>query len=340
MLAIDADTGQPVPSVSILIAARNEAGTILDCLRSIEQLQTPTHFLEVLIGNDQSTDQTAERVAAFMADKPRYILVDITETLPGLQGKANVLAQLAQRARGEFLVFTDADTCVPPEWINGLLQAFQQQVGIVTGVTLPKGPRLFHTLQALDWLYNLTLVYGFSQLGIPLTAMGNNMAVRKAAYNAVGGYASLPFSVVEDYTLFRAIVAKGYAFQQLLDTRVLATTQPVDSISAFLQQRKRWMRGAMQLPALMVLFLHLNYLIGPILLLLGWFAPLLAVSLYCLRLVLQTTLLTFGISRLKQPYGSGFVLLFELYQLFMGPIALAYYWCSGNVVWKGRTFSK
>ncbi|AKD55603.1 glycosyltransferase [Spirosoma radiotolerans] len=331
--------GPDFPFVSILIAARNEEDTILDCLRAITQLNYPPERVEVLIGNDQSTDQTRTRVAEFIADKPAFHLIDIAPSSTGLLGKANVLAQLARQARGSLFFFTDADTQVPVNWLTEMSRQFIQRRGIVTGVTLPKGSGLFQRLQTIDWLYNLTLTHLVSLVGIPVTAMGNNMAVSRAGYEAVGGYESLPFSVVEDYTLFQAIVSKGYGFRNLLNEQVLAETKPVSTLRAFLQQRKRWMRGATDLPNWMVISLYTQYLVGPLLLLIGYFSPELAIGLYVIKLLIQTMLLSFGLSRLKQTNLGLFALLFEPYQLLIGPLSVVFYLLPTPIEWKGRQYT-
>lgn len=327
------------PLVSILIAARNEEATIGACLRAVGQLQYPADFLEVFIGNDQSTDQTAALVTELVRDNPAFHLITIEASADGLRGKANVLAQLAHQANGQYLFFTDADTQVSPDWLTELLRSFTGNTGVVTGVTLPEGTTLFHNLQTLDWLYNLTLTHLAGSVGIPTTAMGNNMAVSKEAYNAVGGYESLPFSVTEDYTLFRAILTKGYGFQNLLNESVLARTEPVDTFGAFLQQRKRWMRGASALPGWIVGFLYGNYLLLPLLLLLGWFVPVLAIGLYLSRLLVQTMILSLGLSRLRQTRLWPYALLFDGYQLIIGPIAVVFYWLPTKIDWKGRKYA-
>lgn len=326
------------PTVSILVAARNEETTILACLRAIFQLNYPTDAFEVLIGNDQSTDRTGAVVAEYIADKPGFRLIAIRESQSGLRGKANVLAQLARLARGQYLFFTDADTQVPPDWLVEMIRQFTPTVGIVTGVTLPDGPRLFHKLQTIDWLYNLTLTHLVSSFGVPVTAMGNNMAVSRDAYDAVGGYESLPVSVVEDYTLFRAIVGRGFGFCNGLNEGVLARTKPVDTVRQFLSQRKRWMRGATDLPAWMVVSLYGQYLAGPLLLLIGWFAPALAVGLYVLKLFVQTLVISFGLGRLRQTRVWPYALLFEVYQLIIGPMSVLYYLSPAPIEWKGRTY--
>ena len=331
-------SGRGYPQISILIAARNEEATILDCLQAITQLDYPSDAVEVLIGNDQSTDRTGATVADFIAEKPNFQLFTIIESRAGLVGKANVLAQLGNRAQGQLLFFTDADTQVTPEWLSEMSRQFTKTVGVVTGVTLPEGPKLFHKLQTIDWLYNLTLTHLISSVGVPVTAMGNNMAVSRAAYEAIGGYESLPFSVVEDYTLFQAIVAKGYDFRNLLSEQVLAHTKPVDTFRAFLQQRKRWMRGATSLPVWMVVSLYAQYLAAPLLLLLALFSPVFAIALYVVKLFIQTLVISFGLGRIRQTNLWPYALLFEIYQLIIGPLSVFFYLLPTPIEWKGRNY--
>ncbi|CCH53840.1 glycosyl transferase family 2 [Fibrisoma limi BUZ 3] len=336
------DSEQPV--VSILIAARNEEATLTASLRAVSCQDATSAPYEVLIGNDQSTDRTGEVAATFVDNHLPFRLFTIAPSTAGLMGKANVLAQLAHHARGRYLFFTDADTQVPAGWTTAMLSSLAEPgLGVVTGVTLPRGHRSFHHLQTIDWLYNLTLTHLVSSLGIPVTAMGNNMAVLRAAYSAVGGYEALPFSVTEDYTLFRAIVKQGYGFRNRLDAEVLAYTQPVDTLSEWLQQRKRWMRGASALPFWMVVSLYVQYLAGPLLLLLALVAPALAFGLYLLRFGAQTATIFYGLYLLYQTNPPArrlwpYAVLFELYQLIIGPLSVAYYWLPTRINWKDRGY--
>lgn len=202
----------PLPRVSILIAARNEEATIARCLAAVRQLNYPPALLEVLLGNDASTDATAAvATQAMHGFQGRFQLLAITETLGEARGKANVLAHLARAATTEYFFITDADIAVPTTWVQGLLAYAQPGVGTVTGLTVVEGPRLFDKLQGLDWLLSLGLVQVVSDLGKPVTAMGNNMLVTRAAYGATGGYEQLPFSVTEDYALFQATLQHGFS---------------------------------------------------------------------------------------------------------------------------------
>jgi cellulose synthase/poly-beta-1,6-N-acetylglucosamine synthase-like glycosyltransferase len=243
----------PLPRVSILIAARNEEAAIGRCLGAIRALHYPAHLIEVLLGDDASTDQTAAVAAATMQGYAgQFRCLPITEPLGSARGTANVLAHLARAATTDFFLITDADIAVPATWVEAMLGPVlppASRVGTVTGLTVVQGPRLFDQLQGLDWLLSLGLVQVVSDQGRPVTAMGNNMLVTRAAYEATGGYEALPFSVTEDFALFQAVLARGFTFRNLFEPTVLAFSLPIATPAALLHQRRRWLRGVEALPA-------------------------------------------------------------------------------------------
>jgi 1,2-diacylglycerol 3-beta-glucosyltransferase len=239
----------PWPRVSILVAARNEEATLPRCLASLRALDYPAHLLEILVGDDASTDRTravAETALAGFAGS--YQVISITENLGLARGKANVLAHLARHATAEYFLITDADIAAPATWVPAMLRHAAPGVGTVTGLTVVEGPGPLATLQRLDWLLSLALIQVGTEAGQPLTAMGNNMLLTRAAYAATGGYEALPFSVTEDFALFEAVNARGFGYRQLFEPAVRATSLPAASWGALVQQRLRWLRGVAALP--------------------------------------------------------------------------------------------
>ncbi len=332
-----------LPTVSILIAARNEEHMIFDCLRAIDQLDYPTTRLQILVGNDHSTDRTANVVDAFIQDKPTYRLFTITESLPNLNGKANVLAQLAQHATGTFLFTTDADARVSPTWLRAMISQFQPKktgkiIGVVSGCTTILGESVWARVQAVECVLVFKLIAFAADLGIPLTGVGNNMAIRREAYEQVGGFENQPLSVVEDYTIFQAIVKKGYGFGHQLDPDTLVGMLPPPTVGAYLQQRKRWMRGVFDLPLPLLLTTLIQYLLGPLLLVLAFWMPGLALGLYAAKVLGQTLLLWSALHQLRQTHLWVSTLLYEPYQTIFGLLAFIYYWLPTGVVWKGRRY--
>jgi 1,2-diacylglycerol 3-beta-glucosyltransferase len=349
------EDSMPHGGVSILVAARNEAANILDCLQALEALTYPKEKLQILIGDDASEDETAAITAHFIADKPHFKLIRISNpdqqsmsapdlpSRPELKGKTRVLAQLAHHATGEYLFFTDADIEVPPHWIENMLPHFEHNVGVVTGITTmqPKwtaGQGWLGDLQGLEWLYYLSFVRLFSLFEVPITAMGNNMAVSRAAYNAVGGYETVGFSITEDYALFRAILAKDFRFVQLFDRRVLTISKPIPTLGALLMQRKRWMYGAMSLPWQQRLGVYFNGLLLPLLLLLGLFAPKAAIWATIIGYILATAWLASIVSWLSLRHLWAILPLFWGYHVVMNFAMLVNFYARKQTIWKGRQY--
>lgn len=327
------------PKISILIAARNEEDTILMCLRALGKLNYPAEHLDVWIGDDQSTDATHALVAAFIKDKPNYHLVSIKPPSTQAKGKANVLAQLAQQAQGEFLFITDADIQVPQYWIESILGAFDERTGIVSGSTTVIGDGIFARIQCIDWAYASGMIHVVSEMHIPVTAVGNNMAIRRTCYDDTGGYENISFSVTEDLELFLAAIGKGWRFRNLLDAGSTACTAPLKTWKELLQQRKRWVSGAFRLPKQLVLFLTMQGMFFAVLLeatiIIPWYWVLLFwLVIFNLNAVfIEQVAYRMGIPSLRKN-----IFLFELNRYFFPFILFTYMMLSLGVQWKGRTY--
>jgi cellulose synthase/poly-beta-1,6-N-acetylglucosamine synthase-like glycosyltransferase len=87
-----------------------------------------------------------------------------------------------------------------------------------------------------------------SDLKLPVSTMGNNMLVTRAAYEATGGYENMPFSVTEDVQLLKAAIKKGFRSCNIFHPGVLALSAPALTWRELLHQRKRWMQGIWHLP--------------------------------------------------------------------------------------------
>ena len=331
----------PLPQVSILVAARNEEAALPRCLAALRTLQYPPEKIEILVGDDASTDATrAVAEAAMQGYGGRFQVLTISQNVGRARGKSNVLAHLAQVATSDYFFITDADIAVPPTWLSGLLAHAAPGVGTVTGITLVEGPRLLDRLQGLDWLFSLGLVQVAIEAGHAVTAMGNNMLVTRAAYFATGGYEVLSFSITEDYALFRAVLHAGFGFRHVFGPEVRATSLPIRGWRALLQQRRRWLRGVEALPwrlklgvlvfgSVWVLLLALALVAGPVVALLAWTFKTLTEGVFAA--------VCFRRAGLRSPW---FLLpAFELYSLLMAvSLPLSRVLVRG-VEWKGRKYN-
>jgi glycosyltransferase involved in cell wall biosynthesis len=212
----DADRPAPIFELSIIIPARNEQDVLPGCLASLLAQDDPTVFAlgrdwELLIINDDSTDRTAA-IAEEAAAKHAAVTVlnapplDLRATHRGFTGKTNACWAGAQRARGRWLLFTDADTLHEPgDLARALHEATKHHVSL-----LSYSPRQIvsgiaqRTLMPLVFS-ELATVYSMAEVNDPerrlAAANGQFLMVEREAYFAVGGHRMVGKSVLEDVDL-------------------------------------------------------------------------------------------------------------------------------------------
>jgi chlorobactene glucosyltransferase len=207
------------PMVSILVPARNEANHIEECVRSL--IGQKYEKLEVLVLDDQSTDETSTIVQQVIDDLPPeqknrlYLLSG--KTLPdGWIGKNFACYQLTQYAQGDFLLFTDADSIHAPQTVSTVIQGlYDLDVQFLTA-----HPR--YILRGLCERLAIPLLYFkiFTLLPLllvkhrpePILAVANGplLCFQRSVYEAIGGHKAVKTAVLEDNSLARMVKAAGY----------------------------------------------------------------------------------------------------------------------------------
>lgn len=196
---------QLFPSVSLLIPARNEEKNIAACLQSLSKQDYPE--LEIIVLNDHSEDQTAALVKDYSSTDKRISLMEGKALPDDWAGKNWACFQLAQKAKNEVFIFTDADTFHAPDavsktvyWMHkyGLdfLSAFPQQKTVTFAEKL--------IVPVIDFfVYSLLPLWftkWFSSDAIA-AANGQWIAFKKEAYFSIGGHESVKKEIVEDVEL-------------------------------------------------------------------------------------------------------------------------------------------
>ncbi len=240
---------EELPNVSVIVAARNEEKNIIECLQSLNALDYPDGKLEIIIIDDKSTDATGKLIAQFVAGKPQFRHIESSKEIGFLKGKTNALANGLSIATGEVILTTDADCTVVPAWAKTLASYYTKDVAMVNGFTHQKVSGPWTGMQNLDFLYLLTVASGTINLKVPLSCIGNNMSYLKKAYDEVGGYQSLPFSVTEDFNLLMAIKnLKKYKIIFPFDKAALVESLPCPDMKSLFHQKKRWGVGGLKVP--------------------------------------------------------------------------------------------
>ena len=328
------------PRVSVIIAARNEEPNIGSCLDAASRLTYPKEMLEVIVIDDRSEDRTSSIIAAYAE---RFPFIKRISAVPGsgqLQGKMNAVTQGIDVSRGEILMFSDADCRMPDDWVEETVKYYVDEgVGLVAGFTSLVGKGGLAAVQALDWFGLFSVAAGATQMGFPVTAVGTNLSVRRAAYDEVGGYRKIPFSVTEDYALFHAVTTQtSYLARFPLDARTLVESKPCATWKDLYRQRKRWLTGGRGMDLKYLGIFVLVYLMNLLLLLGIFFLPTLPYVLALLAkiaadlIVALPSLITFRRLPLVR-YFLHYEFYFILYVVYFPLIVLL----GRHIIWKERS---
>lgn len=237
-----------LPTVSVIVAARDEEENIQNCLNSLNNLNYPEGKIQIIIVDDKSADKTGEIVSEFIKDKSKFLKVVTQKNIGELKGKTLAIANGIEHATSEIIMTTDADCVVSPDWAKTIVSYYtSDDVAIVNGMTNQKEYNSFASMQSMDFLYLLTVASGSMNIGKPLSCIGNNMSYRKSVYDEIGGYASLKFSVTEDFNLLMVIhKLKKYKIIYPVDPGALVTSEPCSTFGSLYKQKKRWSVGGLE----------------------------------------------------------------------------------------------
>jgi cellulose synthase/poly-beta-1,6-N-acetylglucosamine synthase-like glycosyltransferase len=168
------------PHISIILAVHNEQACVEEKLRDCLNLKYPADRIEILVCSDHSTDETEPLVEQFALRDTRIRLLRTC----GRAGKSGAQNQAAEQAKGEILLFTDANTRMDSAVLEQLVENFSDpRVGLVTATVnflqpkgaVPQGQRLY-------WRYELLIRQAESDLGILAKASGQALAVRRILF--------------------------------------------------------------------------------------------------------------------------------------------------------------
>jgi cellulose synthase/poly-beta-1,6-N-acetylglucosamine synthase-like glycosyltransferase len=203
----------PLPRVSIVIPARNEERNLEEALRSVLALDYDN--LEIDVVDDRSTDRTGEILDRMATVDPRLRVVHVRELPKGWLGKNHALWLGAEKATGEFLLFTDADVVLHPSILRRAVGAMTAD-GLDHLTASPEIERpsvwfemfigtfsLFFSLFTKPW--KVRDPNSPSHVGI-----GAFNLVRTSAYRAAGGHQAIAMRPDDDLKLGKLLKTRGF----------------------------------------------------------------------------------------------------------------------------------
>ena len=348
----DIELPAPAPLISILIPARNEEANIGVCLESLRHQDYPN--FELLVLDDSSTDGTADIVARIASEDSRVRLLRGQPLPPGWAGKTFACHQLAQEARGSWLLFTDADTVHAPPMLRGVLGvALISRAALISGFPYQRTTSIWQkTAMPILFYFMLLCWMPFwwlqrSRCTMPSVAIGQFLFFSAEEYRSIGGHEAVKSRIVEDVWL--GIEVSRHKYRQLtLDLSSLVSCQMYREFGSMWDGITRWLYTVASLSAVslvgmiaVVLLLFLApfvWLVYGLLLAQPAFAWEVLVMLQVAIVFLARFLAGRRFSQPKtsiilHPIGVAFLLLVSFYASYQ-------YLTGAGVRWKGRVYDE
>ncbi len=206
------------PFVSIIVPARNEERNIRRCVTSL--LEQDYGNYEVIVVDDDSTDGTEhvlDEIAQFHPQQNRLYVLRLRELPEGWAGKPHALHAGVQEARGDWLLFTDADTCHEPCALrSAMTRATANQLDLLSLVTRQELPGFWNKVLMPMAYLGISMQYPINKVNDPNSSIaianGQFILMRRSVYERLGGYArpDLRETLIDDRDLAHVVKQSGY----------------------------------------------------------------------------------------------------------------------------------
>ena len=339
--------GDELPSVSIIIAARNEEKNLPETLSGLLRQDYPVDRLEIIVVDDRSTDDTGKIISDFATLHRHVRLIHQDTVTPGVSPKKQALEKGIDAANGEIIISTDADCSHDPNWVSEMIAHMTSDTGMVVGQArfmLPDSPPLWQKLQALDFQSLGYASAGLVSAGMPFTCSGASLAYSSQLFREIGGWDGFEKLISGDDELLLAKVSQSR--WRIVAAKAPATivgTIPVSTLSELWNQRIRWgSKGLYYRPSrkiilagvfLFLLFLSIAPLVG--ILSGAWVFFLIWAAI---RFALDITAVSLGGSVFRERFN---LLTFIMLEIIYPPLTVMFA-AAGHFStfrWKEQTFS-
>lgn len=209
---VEAPAGSPM--ISVIVPARNEARVIGRCVRSLLAQRYPS--FEIIVLDDRSTDATGEVLAELAAADGRLRVLRGQPLPAGWVGKCWAAHQAAAQARGEWLLFVDADTHHQPAALASSLKYAQGNRADLLSLGPHQELQTFWERALLPAIFGIVMTVGGSLDEVnnprrPLAkASGQFMLFRRQVYQKIGGHESVRDEIVDDFAIARRVKGTGH----------------------------------------------------------------------------------------------------------------------------------
>lgn len=228
--------------LSVIIAVKNEFVNLSENLPFVLNQNHPD--FEVIVVNDQSTDQTLKKLEAFSKIHKHLKIIDINKDKKS--SKKHALDIGIENAKNEHLVFTDAD-CKPlsKDWLMELQNYFTTHHSVVLGYSpYQKTNSFLNKLIRFETLQTAINYFGFAKMGLAYMGVGRNLAYTKSLYNQMNGFQSHQHILSGDDDLLINQAANTHQIGLCINPNTFVESKPKTDFKSWIAQKRRHLTTA------------------------------------------------------------------------------------------------
>jgi len=331
---------------SVIIPFRNEEKRLPELLASVALLHYTRALFEIILVDDESTDNSAEIIKQFSNNNPTIAIKLIANIRQSNSPKKDAISTAISMIKYNWIITTDADCILPKTWLccfNNFINEYDPNM-LVAPVSFKSDPSFLQQFQLIDFLSMQGATIGGFGIQQPFMANGANLAYKKDVFLELNGFNDNDFIASgDDVFLLENFVAhdqKKVLF--IKNIKALVTTFPTKNWDELIQQRKRWAAKATHFKSIFakgigaIVFLT-NIGIG-LALIISLFYP-----IFLILLLPKFTIDTLLIFKTAHVYQNKISFLSYLKTLLLYPFFTVYIAITSLLnpfVWKGRVFNK
>ncbi len=230
------------PTISIIIPVRNEEEHIGKLLTDIQSQLYPSEYIEVLVIDDDSTDNTVKIINELNFKNVKVIPLKVDEKINSYKKRAITLG--VNNSGAELIVTTDGDCRVSENWIACIVDYYlKEKVQLISApVSYHFEKTWFEKIQTIEFQYLIGASAACIKNGMPNTCNGANMIYTRSLFHEIDGYEGIDMKASGDDEMLLHKVYNKYPnlIGFLKSKSAVVLTYAKNDFSGFLQQRIRW----------------------------------------------------------------------------------------------------
>lgn len=234
---------KPNLKFSVVIPFRNEAENLPKLLRSLQQMHYPKKLFEIILVNDDSSDDSVEVIKQSLESTGLTFSIienERTSTSP----KKDAITAAVKLATFDWIITTDADCELPKYWLQCLNNFITKNTSdfVVAPVAYQSNYNFFNAFQILDFLSLHGTTIGAFGLQQPFLCNGANLAYKKSLFINVNGFQGNETIASGDdvFLLQKVHKLKAFKIHYLKCKDAIVQTNPVETLNELISQRIRW----------------------------------------------------------------------------------------------------